>query len=311
MPNDTTKPGNDGDAERTPPRPYSKTPAFQAMHAARYKRQDMIRAIKQATERNLICYVAGQAQMICRDDVLFFVDLLHNVERGAPLDLLLHTPGGDMDAAEKLITMVRNVVGAATLRVIVPDFAKSAGTLMALGADAIVMSDSSELGPIDPQITLADESGYRISYPIQSYLDAFAEHSTALAKDPNNEAARMMLDKFEPARLKLFEAARRRAREFAEAQLKFGMFRTPKAGKSANYTAIASTLLDTARWLSHGQMIGHAEANSIGLEVEYMDPRTEPWASFWQLYCYQRLEVKDKHKIFESDFVSLLFDETP
>lgn len=89
----------------------------------------------------------------------------------------------------------------------------------------------------------------------------------------------------------------------------FGMFRTPKAGKTANYTAIATTLLDTARWLSHGQMIGHAEANTIGLEVEYMDPRSEPWASFWQLYCYQRLEVKDKHKIFESDFVSLLFDE--
>src|SRR5690242_8570600 len=133
MPNDTTKPDSNGEAERAVPRLYSKTPAFQAMHAARYKRQDMIRAIKQATQRNLICYVAGQAQMICRDDVLFFVDLLHNVERGAPLDLLLHTPGGDMDAAEKLITMVRNVVGTATLRVIVPDFAKSAGTLMALG----------------------------------------------------------------------------------------------------------------------------------------------------------------------------------
>jgi hypothetical protein len=31
--------------------------------------------------------------------------------------------------------------------------------------------------------------------------------------------------------------------------------------------------------------------------------------AFWQLYCYQRLEVKVKHKFFESDFVSLLFAE--
>lgn len=309
MPNDTTKASKNGEVEPTAPRPYSKTPAFQAMNAARYKRQDMIRAIKQATRRNLICYVAGQSQVISRDDVLFFVDLLHNVDRGAPLDLLLHTPGGDMDAAEKLITMVRNVVGTATLRIIVPDFAKSAGTLMALGADSIVMSDSSELGPIDPQIMLPDENGYRISYPIQSYLDAFAEHSASLARDPGNEAARMMLGKFEPARLKVFEAARRRAREFAEAQLKFGMFRTPKPGKTGNYTEIASKLLDTDKWLSHGQMIGHEWAVSIGLNVEYLDPRTEPWALFWQLYCYQRLEVKDKHKIFESDFVSLLSDE--
>lgn len=145
MPNDTTKPETKSDpGEPIPPRPNSKTPAFQAMNAARYKRQDMIRSIQQTTERRLICYVAGQAQMICRDDVLFFVDLLHHAERSAPLDLLLHTPGGDMDAAEKLITMVRNVVGSATLPFIVPDFAKSAGTLMALGADSIVMSDSSE-----------------------------------------------------------------------------------------------------------------------------------------------------------------------
>lgn len=310
MPNDASKTNNPAaPVEHPAPRPPVKTPAFQAMQVARYKRQDLIRAIQQSTQRKLICYVAGQGAMICRDDVLFFVDLVHNLERGTPLDLLLHTPGGDMDAAEKLITMVRNHVGAATLRVIVPDYAKSAGTLMALAADAIVMSDSSELGPIDPQIALADESGSRISYPIQSYLDAFAQHAKALAKDSNDEVARMMLDKFEPARLKLFEAAQRRARKFAEDQLKFGMFRTPRSGKGGNITDIVNQLLDTGRWLSHGQMIGHAEANTIGLEVEYMDQRSEPWASYWQLYCYQRLEVKDKFKLFESDFVSLLFDD--
>lgn len=300
------------DASNTPPpgpRPPAKTPAFQAMQVARYKRQDLIRAIQQTTQRKLVCYVAGQGAMICRDDVLFFADLLHNLERDAPLDLLLHTPGGDMDAAEKLITMVRNQVGTAPLRVIVPDYAKSAGTLMALAADAIVMSDSSDLGPIDPQIALAEEGGSRISYPIQSYLDAFAQHAKALAKDPTDEVARMMLDKFDPARLKLFEAAQRRARRFAEDQLKFGMFRTPKAGKGGNITDIVNQLLDTGRWLSHGQMIGHEDANAIGLEVEYMDQRAEPWASYWQLYCYQRLEVKDKFKLFESDFVSLVFDD--
>lgn len=310
MPSDATNPNDKTDpSERNPPRQFAKTPAFQAMNAARYKRQDMIRAIQQTTQRKLICYVAGQSAMISRDDVLFFVDLLHNIEHDAPLDLLLHTPGGDMDAAEKLITMVRNVVGGGTLRIIVPDYAKSAGTLMTLGADSIVMSDSSELGPIDPQISLADENGYQISYPIQSYLDAFAEHAATLAKDPTNATARIMLEKFDPARLKLFEAARQRARKFAEDQLKFGMFRLPKSDRSGNYTDIVTTLLDTGRWLSHGQMIGQAEAKTIGLEVEYLEPRVEPWASYWQLYCYQRLEVKDKHKIFESEFVSLLFDD--
>ncbi|MEO5589265.1 MAG: hypothetical protein ABIS03_06745, partial [Gemmatimonadaceae bacterium] len=90
-----------------PAKSPSKTPAFQAMHAARYRRQDLIRAIEKQTGRQLICYVAGLHTMISRDDVVFLVDLLHNARRDDSMDLLLHTGGGDMDAAEKLISMVR------------------------------------------------------------------------------------------------------------------------------------------------------------------------------------------------------------
>lgn len=284
----------------------SKTPAFQAMHAARYRRQELIRTIEQRTGRQLICYIAGLHTMISRDDVVFVVDLIHNARRNEGLDLLLHTGGGDMDAAEKLISMVRNFVGTAELRVVIPDFAKSAGTLMALAADFVVMSDSSELGPIDPQIVLNDGNGNHMSTPIQSYLDAYHEHSAALSKNPNDIAAQIMLQKFDPARLKVFEAARNRARVFAEDQLKLGMFRAPKTG---NFTQIAADLLDTTKWLSHGQMIGHQEAKDIGLAVEYLDPENELWKDYWQLYCYQRVEIKEKQKLFESNFASLTFDD--
>ena len=57
--------------------------------------------------------------------------------RNRDLDLLLHTTGGSINAAEKLMGMMRNRVGTAKLRIIVPDFAKSAGTLMVLGADSV------------------------------------------------------------------------------------------------------------------------------------------------------------------------------
>jgi enoyl-CoA hydratase/carnithine racemase len=190
--------------------------------------------------------------------------------------------------------------------VVIPDFAKSAGTLMALAADFVVMSDSSELGPIDPQIVLNDGNGNHMSTPIQSYLDAYHEHSAALSKNPNDIAAQIMLQKFDPARLKVFEAARNRARVFAEDQLKLGMFRAPKTG---NFTQIAADLLDTTKWLSHGQMIGHQEAKDIGLAVEYLDPENELWKDYWQLYCYQRVEIKEKQKLFESNFASLTFDD--
>lgn len=290
------------------PKPPSKTPAFQAMHAARYQRQELIRAIEAKTGRRLICYVAGLQTAIGRDDVLFLVDLLHNLPPNSALDFMLHTPGGDMDAAEKLITLVHNVVGAATLRVVIPDFAKSAGTLMALGADYIMMSDSSELGPIDPQIVLNDGNGNRVLTPIQSYLDAYDQHVAALKSNPADVAAQIMLQKFSPDRVHVFEMARQRARKFAEQQLQQGMFRN-QAPTTGNYTSIAAELMNTQKWQSHGQMIGHAEAKAIGLSVEYLDYHQETWQRYWQLYCYQRLEIGPKQKLFESNYASQQVDE--
>jgi len=216
----------------------SKTPLFEAIHAARYQRQTLIKSIQEQTGRLLICYVSGPACSIDRDDTVAFVDLLHNVPTGADLDLLLHTGGGDIDAAEKLISMLRNRVGTAQLRVVVPDYAKSAGTLMVLGADRVVMSDTSELGPIDPQVVLADGNGNRIPHSVQCYLDAYDEHTQTLNHDPDNTSAQIMMAKLDPATVKLFEAVRARAREFAEDQLKKGMFRN-----GGNWSLAAGALL--------------------------------------------------------------------
>ena len=66
------------------------------------------------------------------------------------LDLLLQSPGGDIDKAENIVYMCRNRFSS--FRVIVPESAKSAATLIALAADSIIMGYTSELGPIDPQI---------------------------------------------------------------------------------------------------------------------------------------------------------------
>jgi ATP-dependent protease ClpP protease subunit len=283
----------------------NKTPLFQAIHAARYQRQAIIKKIQERSERRLICYVSGGGCAIDRDDTVPFVDLLHNVPPREDLDLLLHTGGGDIDAAEKLISMLRNKVGTSILRIIVPDFAKSAGTLMVLGADCVVMSDTSELGPIDPQITLADGNGNRIRHSIQSYLDAYDAHSATLKKEPGNAAAQIMLGKLDPATVKLFQAVLARARQFAEMQLKRGMFRN-----GGNWSQAANELLDTKRWQSHAQMISWEDARDprIGLNVEYLDPKSEEWQDYWQLYCLQRLAVGDRQKLYESDYASLLID---
>jgi hypothetical protein len=275
---------------------------YEAMQTDRYHRQGLIRAIKKKWSRPLICYVARGE--IDRDDIVSFVDLLHNLRPNEDLDLLLHTPGGDIDAAEKLMSLVHDTVGTAMLRVIIPDYAKSAGTLMALGSHRIVMSDTSELGPIDPQINLNDGRGNRIQHSLLSYLESYDSYVQALRVDPNDAPSRLMLSKFDPGTIRVFEALRTRVRHCAESSLRQWMFNQ----KGGNVTKIASDLMDISRWPSHGQMINWRDATQIGLEVEHLDSRCEQWMDYWRLYCHQRLAVKDHNKLFESDYASLLWD---
>jgi Serine dehydrogenase proteinase len=284
----------------------SMTPLYRAMSADRYQRQALIKAISEKTGRHLICYVSGLHTMIDRDDTIGLVDLLHNVPCGEGLDLLLHTGGGDIDAAEKLVIMIRQKVGAAALRVIVPDFAKSAGTLIALGADSIVMSDTSELGPIDPQVIRSDGDGNRMAHSVLSYLEAFEHHAEVLKQDPGNVASQIMMNKLDPGTLKQFEAIRTRAQRAAEDLLKRGMFRDGHG----NWTLAASELMNVKSRPSHGQMISWEDATSpkLGLAVEHMEAGDPLWQDYWLLYYLQRIAINDRQKIFESEFASLILD---
>ncbi len=67
-----------------------------------------------------------------------------------PIDLILHTPGGLLLAAEQIAKALVEHQGKVT--VFVPHYAMSGGTLMALAADEIVMDSNAVLGPVDPQI---------------------------------------------------------------------------------------------------------------------------------------------------------------
>jgi hypothetical protein len=287
-------------AQPTPaPKAPSRTPLYEAMNAARYARQALIREIEASTGRTLICYVSPTSQ-IHRIDAVGMIDLLHNVTPGTAVDLLLHSPGGDIDAAEKLITLIRKRVGDASLRVIVPDFAKSAATLIALGGDTIVMSDSSELGAIDPQVDLPDSNGHVQTLSAQSYLDAFKTHADNLKKDPNDPVARLMLDKMEPATVRKLERITIRSRAIAEDLLKQAMVKDEE--KAAE---IAKQLSNTKRWHSHGQMISHESAAGLGLDVTYLAPHHPLWVQYWRLYCLQVWAAESGVKLLEGSYASI------
>lgn len=283
-------------------RPPKKTPMYQAQNAERYVRQAQIKEIQQKANSRLVCYVAGNGAQITRDDVIGLVELLHNVPRGGNIDLLLHTGGGDINVAEKIVFMLRAAVGTeARFRVIVPDFAKSAGTLIAIAADKILMSDSSELGPIDPQFPRRDSDGTVRWHSVLNYLEAYETICKAVREDPNDVPSSVMLSQFDPTTLVQFGAVKSRARMLAEQHLNRWMFHN----KKATYTKIAGELMDITRWPAHGQMIGYEDAREMELEIEYVAPDTQEWRAYWALYCQQRLAVKDGQRLFESDYASL------
>ena len=284
---------------RSPERTLSKTPMFTAMNAARYQRQDLIKEINANEHTELICYVGGPTAQIDRNDVVGFVDLLHNIEQRTPIDLMLHTPGGDVDACEKLIALIHARTVESPLRVIVPDMAKSAGTFMALAANSILMSDSSELGMIDPQFPMKDTQGNEFSHSVMAYLEAYEEHVQALRRDPKDPAALLMLERFDPKVVRKFQGIRDRVRTFAEDLLK-------RRGAAASW--ITQELMSSARWKTHGQPISHGDATQLGLPVEYLAPTDARWQLYWKLYCLQRLEVAEHKRIFESSYVSQVLE---
>lgn len=93
---------------------------------------------------------AGLETQIADDAIDLFVSLLDEIGPTKKLSLILHTNGGSVSAAWRLINLLRTFCDE--LEVIVPSKAMSAGTLMSLGADRIVMTKQAALGPIDPSL---------------------------------------------------------------------------------------------------------------------------------------------------------------
>jgi hypothetical protein len=111
-----------------------------------------------------------------RKQANLFLDVAEKVTRRENVALVLCTYGGDADAAFIVARYLKRFYKHFTLFVF--GFCKSAGTLIALGADAIVMSHRSELGPLDVQLLKADELIFRSSgLDVQEALTSLSEQA--------------------------------------------------------------------------------------------------------------------------------------
>lgn len=71
-------------------------------------------------------------------------------DKDIPIDLILHTPGGLVLASEQIAAALSKRKGKVS--VIIPHYAMSGGTLIALAADEVIMDENAVLGPVDPQV---------------------------------------------------------------------------------------------------------------------------------------------------------------
>lgn len=130
----------------------ARSPLYDAFHAPRYERQALIRQYQDAHQ----CRLVIVSDILIPDSVALLEETLHNADPSEDLHVMLATPGGDGETAIRLARQAQS--RCRTLTVIVPDQAKSAGTLFVLGADHVYMGPTSDLGPVDPQFLLPDGS---------------------------------------------------------------------------------------------------------------------------------------------------------
>lgn len=121
-------------------------------------RKKYIQMLYQKTGRNVIIYYSGFMKIrndflelsIEDNDINGFMSAIHKLDKSKGLDLILHTPGGSISAAEEIVNYLRNIFGT-NIRMIVPQIAMSAGTMIACAGKEILMGKHSCLGPTDPQ----------------------------------------------------------------------------------------------------------------------------------------------------------------
>jgi ClpP class serine protease len=142
-------------------------------------RRDLLRRLEQQRDSRVITLIHRQetvsllglpfGRYIDIDDSEQLLRAIRMTPPEMPIDLLLHTPGGLVLASDQIAHALKRHDGKVT--VIVPHYAMSGGTLVALAADEILMDPDAVLGPVDPQLG----SLPRGSWPAASILKALEQ----------------------------------------------------------------------------------------------------------------------------------------
>ena len=236
------------------------------------ERLEIYSKIEKLRKSRVVAFVTGdrpnmQAQ-IANDAVDLFGDHLDALFPAKTISLILYTLGGNTMAAWNLVNMLRMFCDE--LEIIVPHKARSAGTLMCLGADKIVMTKQGTLGPIDPSLTGplnpqipggAPDARAPVSVEaVKGYIEMAKTDFGIRSGADMTKVLSELSNKVHPLVLGAIFRSRSQIQVLARELLKTQVRDGPKANKIIDFLCSESG--------SHDYTINRREAKALGLAVE-------------------------------------------
>lgn len=186
-------------------------------------------------------------------------ELAHDIDKHEALYVILTTPGGSLTPVQRMVDIFRHFYKEVNF--IIPDYAYSAGTILCMSGDNILMNYYSVLGPIDPQVQNKD--GNLVA--ALGYLDKINELLQKAKDNTLTQAEFLILKDFDLAELRSYEQAKELAVDLLKKWLtkyKFKDWTKHSNGtevtveqKQTRAVEIANLLSDNNKWKSHGRPI--------------------------------------------------------
>lgn len=220
------------------------------------------------TKRNVIAYYSGwlshpnvYGTQIYDADKNGFMSAIHKLDRTIGLDLILHTQGGEIAATESLVDYLRQMFRT-DIRVIVPQIAMSAGTMIACSAKCIVMGKQSNLGPIDPQFG---------GIPAQGVVDEFETALKEIKKDPASmHLWQVIVGKYHPTFLGECKYAIAWSKTIVKKWLQTGMLAGVPNGNLKS-GKIVKSLSDHKKAKTHSRHFSIDDCKKCGLTIQDLE----------------------------------------
>ncbi len=252
-------------------------------------RKKYLKAISNHTKRNVIAFYSGWLQVpelppyyssINDSDKTGLMNCCKGADKTKGLDLILHTPGGDLAATESIIDYLHSFYKG-DIRAFVPQIAMSGGTLIATSCKEIWMGRQSSIGPVDPQFGPLAAIGL---------LDEFEMISQEIKEDPTKLAVwRPILEKLGPTDIIRCRRTVEWSQEILETNLLRGMLQgMPERLQKEKIKKISDLLGQQKNSKAHTRHINADKAEDCGLTIKRLESDNslqDKIISFHHLMC--------------------------